>query len=529
MSDEVTDGQIIYQEQEDEVVKVEKVSPFATRWILAYVSFFGFVFVYATRVNISVAIICMVRSATLNFTSDDNSTGLLNMTSTSGSVEDDACDILEKAVLAKESGEFDWDKPTRSRILAMYFYGYIFTQIPGGWLAGRYGARRVWGLGMFVNGLGTILTPVSARLNLYVLYAVRFIIGFAAGVSFPAMHSLWGRWAPPFERSKLVSVSYAGSHVGTITAFALSGYFCANGFDNGWGFLFYVFGAGNLVWFGLWMLLSADNPRKHKFISEKEIAYIEKKIGYKTNVKTRSTPWLAMAKSGPLWAIILAHMCNNWTNYTLITVLPTFMKEVLKFDIRQNGLISSLPFICHSVAAVMSGQVADLVRAKTQLGTTKVRKICQNTAFLSVAIFLVATGFVKCENRMVAVVLLCAAVGCLGISKAGYMVNHVDIAPNYSGLLFGFTNTMATIPGMIAPLVAGALTPNKTAEEWRLVLCICSGFLVAGAVIFAFLASGDAQPWNNHDKVELTITTDKKSHRYVAVDSVEETVEEPPM
>ncbi|XP_046326763.2 sialin-like [Haliotis rufescens] len=503
----------------------EKVSPFARRWILAYVSFFGFVFLYATRVNISVAIICMVRSSTSNVTSLDNSTGL-NVTSKSVNVVDEACGILEQASSTLQRAEFDWDKPTRSRILALYFYGYIFTQIPGGWLAGRYGARRVWGLGMFVNGLGTILTPVSARLNVYVLYAVRFIIGFAAGVSFPATHSLWGRWAPPLERSKLMSVCYAGPHVGTIVAFALSGYLCANGFDNGWGSIFYVFGAGNLVWVGLWLMLSADNPRKHKFISEKEIAYIERKIGYKTNIKTRSTPWLAMAKSGPLWAIILAHMCNNWTNYTLITVLPTFMKEVLKFDIRQNGVISSLPYVCHSVLAVLAGQLADIVRARTRLGTTRVRKVWQNAAFLSVAVFLVATGFINCENRMVAVVFLCAAVGCMGISKGAYMVNHVDIAPKYSGVLFGITNTVATVPGMIAPLVAGALTPNKTAEEWRLVLYICAGFLVAGALIFTFLASGETQPWNDHDDIELDVIKGKKSHKYVAIDHVKETLGE---
>ncbi|XP_067658863.1 sialin-like [Haliotis asinina] len=499
MSDEVTDGQIIYQEQEDGVVKVEKVRPFATRWILAYVSFFGFMFLYATRVNISVAIICMVRSATSNFTSDDNSTGLLNMTSISGSAEDDACGILEKAVLAKESGEFDWDKPTKSRILAMYFYGYIFTQIPGGWLAGRYGARRVWGLGMFVNGLGTILTPVSARLNLYVLYAVRFIIGFAAGVSYPATHSLWGRWAPPLERSKLMSVCYAGSPVGCIISFALSGYLCANGFDNGWGSIFYIFGAANLVWVVVWMLVSADCPRKHRFISEKEIAYIERKIGSNTNVQAKSIPWVAMAKSGPFWAIILVHMCNNWTAYTLITVLPTFMREVLKFDIQENGALSSLPFICRTLGMMVSGQVADLIRARTSLGTTNVRKIFQGIAFLLVAVLLVSAGFVKCENRTIAVVLLCLGGGGLGMAGAGYLVNHVDIAPKYAGVLFGISNVAATFPGMIAPLVAGAVTPNNTAEEWRQVLYICAGLLVAGTLIFSIFASGETQPWNNLD------------------------------
>ncbi|XP_071110605.1 sialin-like [Haliotis cracherodii] len=519
MSDEMTDGQIMFEEPEAEVKIGEKVSPFSTRWILAYVSFFGFVFLYATRVNISVAIICMVRSSTSNVTSVDNSTGL-NVTSKSVNVVDEACGILEQAASTVQRGEFDWDKPTRTRVLAMYFYGYIFTQIPGGWLAGRYGARRVWGLGMFVNGLGTILTPVSARLNVYVLYAVRFIIGFAAGVSYPASHSLWGRWAPPLERSQLMSVSYAGAHVGSIISFALSGYLCANGFDNGWGSIFYLFGAANLVWVGLWMLVSADNPRKHKFISKKEIAYIERKIGFNTNIQAKSTPWMAMAKSGPLWAIILAHMCNNWTGYTLITVLPTFMREVLKFDILQNGVLSSLPFICRAVEMVVSGQVADLLRARTSLGTTKVRKIIQGVACLSVAVFLVATGFVKCENRMVAVVFLCLGVGSLGITGAGYLVNHVDIAPKYAGVLFGISNVAATVPGMIAPLVAGALTPNNTAEEWRHVLYICAGFLVAGTLIFSFLASGEAQPWNDHDDKRLDVIKDKKSHDYVRVESI---------
>jgi hypothetical protein len=30
----------------------------------------------------------------------------------------------------------------------------------------------------------------------------------------------------------------------------------------------------------------------------------------------------------------------------------------------------------------------------------------------------------------------------------------------YAGILYGISNTMATIPGLISPIVAGALTPN---------------------------------------------------------------------
>lgn len=46
-------------------------------------------------------------------------------------------------------------------------------------------------------------------------------------------------------------------------------------------------------------------------------------------------PWLSIVTSGPVWAILVAHVCNNWGGYTLLTNLPTFMKEVLKYDIKQ--------------------------------------------------------------------------------------------------------------------------------------------------------------------------------------------------
>ena len=46
-------------------------------------------------------------------------------------------------------------------------------------------------------------------------------------------------------------------------------------------------------------------------------------------------PWRAILTSGPLWAIVVAHFSYNWTFYTLLTLLPTYMKEVLGFSIQQ--------------------------------------------------------------------------------------------------------------------------------------------------------------------------------------------------
>lgn len=41
-----------------------------------------------------------------------------------------------------------------------------------------------------------------------------------------------------------------------------------------------------------------------------------------------------MVLSVPLWAIIITQMCSNWTFYTLLTSLPTYMNDVLHFDLQ---------------------------------------------------------------------------------------------------------------------------------------------------------------------------------------------------
>jgi ACS family sodium-dependent inorganic phosphate cotransporter-like MFS transporter 5 len=46
------------------------------------------------------------------------------------------------------------------------------------------------------------------------------------------------------------------------------------------------------------------------------------------------------------------------------------------------------------------------------------------------------------------------------MTGAGYLININDIAGPYSGIVFGISNTIATIPGILGPYVAGVLTKN---------------------------------------------------------------------
>jgi len=63
--------------------------------------------------------------------------------------------------------------------LGSFFWGYLLTQIPGGWASHRYGGKWLFGLGLLVTGLFALVTPFAARLGKETLVLVRIIQGFA--------------------------------------------------------------------------------------------------------------------------------------------------------------------------------------------------------------------------------------------------------------------------------------------------------------------------------------------------------------
>ena len=58
-------------------------------------------------------------------------------------------------------------------------------------------------------------------------------------------------------------------------------------------------------------------------------------------------------------------------------------------------------------------------------------------------------------------VMLTAAMGFVGCSMgAGRMINTAELAPKYSSILYGISNSCGALAGIFAPLVAGILTTN---------------------------------------------------------------------
>jgi len=446
------------------------------RYIVALLAFFGFCNIYMLRVNLSVAVVAMTSNRTHTYPN--------------GTVE--------------TFPDFEWDSGTQGLILASFFYGYIITQIPGGYLATKYGGKRIFLYGVTSTSILTILTPPLAHCHTSLLVAARVLAGLCEGVTYPSIHAIWSRWAPPMEQSRITAFAFSGMYMGTVIAMPLAGVLAE--YVN-WESIFYVFGLIALLWCLMWWWFVEDSPDQDRSITDQELEYLQNTIGVTDREVACSPPWRAMLTSKPVWAIIIAHFTENWGFYTLLTSLPMFMRDVLEYPLDAAGVLAAFPYILMAVVVQISGYLADTFRADGKLSTTHIRKLFTCGAYLGQSMFMLLTALIM--QRGTSTVFLSLALGLGGLTWAGFGVNHLDVAPKYAAILMGISNTVGTIPGILSPALTGAIIKDRTPEEWRTVFLITAGVYAMGALLYGLLASGEKQEWADGDASLLDAEKEK--------------------
>src|SRR5271156_2968254 len=167
--------------------------------------------------------------------------------------------------------QFGYDSAAQGLVLSAVFWGYLWTQLAGGWMADRFGGHRVLAGGVAIWSIATFVTPIAAAASFAALLAARVLLGLGEGVNFPSIHSLTARWTLPSERARVLSVNYSGMYVGTVLALSASPLIIK---AFGWPALFYISGALGLVWVAVWMWLAADCPENSTRVGAAERSLI---------------------------------------------------------------------------------------------------------------------------------------------------------------------------------------------------------------------------------------------------------------
>ncbi|XP_053389175.1 sialin-like [Mercenaria mercenaria] len=302
----------------------------SSRFVLIVIGFCGLVNLYALRVTMSVAIVCMTGSETSNTSSFAD--GNVSESYMPEIVTYEFYLQYESRYRYQTHEWFDWDKETQGLILGSFYLGYALTLLPSGWLSGRYGGKHLFGWSMFVCAVATLFTPLAARTSVVVLIVIRVLTGLCQIKTSSKIcpiykdnmtkHLLTNTMAQQADEQE-----HKGNQIGLMVAFPVSGVLCVDGFDGGWPNIFYVFGSLGVVWFLAWMYLVYDSPGLHPRIFVKEREYIV---------------------------------------------------EQLKSDIdisKQAGFLASLPYLGFWVISNVSAHLADFLRKRGYISTTTARKV----------------------------------------------------------------------------------------------------------------------------------------------------------
>ncbi|XP_049873005.1 putative inorganic phosphate cotransporter isoform X2 [Pectinophora gossypiella] len=456
------------------------------RHFVTFMLFLGMANAYIMRTNMSVAIVAMVNHTALPVNPEEVDTEC-------GPGQANVTHILQ-------DGPFVWSSSLQGYILSSFFYGYVVTQIPFGILSKKYGARLFLGIGMLVNSVFGLLVPVAAEAGWLWLVLVRFIQGLGEGPIVPCSHAMLAKWIPPNERSRMGAAVYAGAQFGTVVSMPLSGLLSEYGPFGGWPSIFYVFGLVGTVWCIAFLMFIYEDPDHCPKMKETEKNYIRSSLwGVAGSSVTKSppTPWRKILSSMPFWAIMLAHMGQNYGYETLMTELPTFMRQVLHFSLKDNGFFSALPYGCMWLFSIFISIMADWMLTCRYFTHTIVRKLINSIGEYGPAVGLFIAAHTGC-NPAATVAILAIGIGLNGGIYSGFKVNHLDISPRFAGILMSFTNCSANLTGLFAPIIAGYIIEGKpTQAQWRKVFYIAGGIYLFAGTFYNIFASGERQPWDN--------------------------------
>jgi ACS family sodium-dependent inorganic phosphate cotransporter len=377
--------------------------------------------------------------------------------------------------------QFGWSDTQRGLVLSSFFVGYLVTQVLGGWLAGKIGGKSVLGFGVLWWSLFTLLTPMSALASFPILIATRILMGVGEGVAFPATYNLLGRWVPLRERSRAAAFNLSAIPLGTLFAVTVTP-FIAVAF--GWPAVFYAFGAIGFLWFAFWWYYAADRP-PHAASAAARGGSAERAGARTERERDRQIPWRAILSKGPVWAIVIGHFANNWGLYVLLSWLPSYFASQLGVNLRSVWLFVAPPWIASFLMSNVAGWIADrmIISGKS---VTFTRKFMQSIGFIGPAMALGALA--TTTDAVTAVVLLSTALGLASFTFAGLGCNHLDISPRHAGVIFGISNTAATIPGIVGVALTGFLVDRT--GTYAAAFYLTAAVLLSGWVLYMLLGTG---------------------------------------
>lgn len=362
-------------------------------------------------------------------------------------------------------------------VFSAFVVGYALFQIPGGWLADRWGARIVLTGALIWWSVCSALTafvaasPLTEAIGIVgALAIVRFALGLGEAVALPSFNRAVANWMPPNSRGLGIGIAIGGIGLGSAITPPLAAWVMVNW---RWQTVFYLSAGLGLVMGLLWWTLARDRPDEHPWMHEQVASLSDDPRANRSNGLFRRS----LLGNSTIWWLVLSYSCLGYVAYVYLSWFYLYLVDVRGFDVLRGGLYASAPFWAILIGCPLGGWVTD--RLAATYGLTRGRLLAGMSGMTAAGCAIAAGAYA--DSALVAIISLSFGAGCLYFSVGAYWASTSDLSKTHAGALSGLMNTGANLGGALSP----SLTPWLAAQwGWPMALAAAGTVALVGAALW---------------------------------------------
>ncbi|MBZ5749268.1 MFS transporter [Metabacillus rhizolycopersici] len=372
--------------------------------------------------------------------------------------------------------DFNLSPSVMGIVLSSFFAGYALMQLPGGWLADKFGSRKVIAIAILFWSLFTVLTGMAWSLMSMII--IRFMFGLGEG-GYPAASSkAIADVFPKAERTSAQTIMMSSNSLGGVIAPLIATPLLV---WIGWQNLFIAIGIlGIFVAALLWYYLNPKNMQVEK--ADEETA---QKASFKDVLKLRTS-----------WQLAIMWFGVSTVVWGLISWMPPYLVDVRGLDLMSMGMLTSIPALAGAVGVIIGGQlIKSLLSGKEK--------------YLSIVSFIImiVSLYLLFNAPSVSLVITYQAI-CMffhgPIVATIFGLPHKIFSKNVIGSTFGMINLGGMIGAFLAPMIMGYLI-----EVFNGLYVSAFMYIIVCAVLGIFASVGLNSKNNLSSEVNVVTSNDK--------------------
>jgi MFS family permease len=361
------------------------------------------------------------------------------------------------------------DDRMKGEAAGIFFFGYVMLQIPGGYWATAWSARKVISLFLIAWGICAVECGLAGSFRQFEV--MRFLLGVAESGVFPATMVLLANWFPRGERARANAYWTLCQPLAVAASAPFTGWLLG---AYGWRQMLILEGMLPFLWLPVWWFGIRDHPREATWISAEERSFLEATLRRESAELETSRPvslWSRLCER-PVLVLVAMYFLQNGAAYGCMTFFTSSLKG-REFTGLEYGILFGIPYALTAVVMVLNSRHSDK--------TGERRAHVALVYFLSGISLILSVGLR--EHFWVSYALMCLAIpGPFAAMGPFWSIPSETLPRSAAGLVVGVVNAFGNLGGFAGPYIAGWLK-----QEYHS-LTVAFDALGAGLLIGAALA-----------------------------------------